>query len=674
MGEATAVACAVDSDGAALLAGALAEHRAGQLEAAEAGYRSLLVRHPDHPDGLHLLGLVAQQRGDLATAEQLVARAIAGRPDAASFQASLGNVHLLAGRYELAVERYTRSLSLAADQPETVVNLGRAHQALGQLEEAIRRYRAALALRPGLPEAWSNLGQALLEAGQLEVAGAVYQQLVQLAPEQVDGHAGLANSHKTAGRPVEALDHFRRALSLAPDRIDLLNNLASALIQLGRETEAEPLLLRALALDARVYETHYNFGLVRAALGDRDAAVEHYRCALALRPDAVEALSNLGNLLQERGERSAALGLYERAAALRPDDPLPWCNLGGVLDELARLPEAIAAFRAAIDRRPDFAEAQVGLAASLLRSGELEAGWRAYEWRWRHPRFEDARRSVAGPAWDGSPLEGARILVRAEQGLGDTLQFARFLPLVSGLGGRVTFECQPELVRLLARQGLADRVLARGEPLGGFDLQAPLLSLPRLLGTTLRNLPNRVPYLAAEPGLAAAWADRLAGISGLRVGLVWGGNPANRIDGARSLPLELLAPLGRVGGVTWLSLQKGPPADQLRTPPAGLAIRDLAPALRDFADTAALLAHLDLVVTVDTAVAHLAGALGRPVWLLLAAVADWRWLRDRTTSPWYPSARLFRQPKPADWRALAEQVGEALATWTGSYPASGAST
>jgi len=297
----------------------------------------------------------------------------------------------------------------------------------------------------------------------------------------------------------------------------------------------------------------------------------------------------------------------------------------------------------------------------LLVRGDFLQGWEEYEWRWKTKDAAFPERNFAQPQWDGSPLEGRTLLLHAEQGLGDAIQFIRYLPLVAQNGGNIVLECQPELQRLFQRMAPDLPVLAMGQALPAFDVHCPLMSLSRVFSTDLGNIPQTVPYLHADAAEAALWGERLAGLgSSLKVALVWAGNPTNKNDRKRSLKLASLAPLAEVPGVRFISLQKGDATAEARTLPAGVALIDVAEDLKDFADTAALLANLDLVISVDTAVVHLAGAMGRPVWTLLPFAPDWRWLLGRADSPWYPTMRLFRQPAIGDWDAVIAEVREQL--------------
>ncbi len=392
-----------------------------------------------------------------------------------------------------------------------------------------------------------------------------------------------------------------------------------------------------------------------------DEAVARYRRALALRPDYPEAHNDLGSALAQQGRLDEAVAHYGRALALRPDYPEAHSNLGSALADQGRLDEAVAHFRRALALKPDYPEAHSNLAMVLLAQGDMDAGWAEYEWRWKMPHAVKAARSFAQPRWRGEAAEGRTLLIHAEQGLGDTVQFCRYAPLAANRGLRVILEVQEPLVRLLRGLPGVDRVVGQGEALPPFDLHCPMLSLPLALATATESIPSAASYLHADPAQVAAWRTRLAamGSGRLRIGLAWAGNPDLPADHRRSLAPDRLAPLFDLSGLHVFSLQKDGPAA-----PEAFPLTDLMGEVGDFADTAALVANLDLVISVDTAVAHMAAALGKPVWLLNRFDSCWRWQAGRRDSPWYPTLRLYRQPRPGDWAPVLAEVARDLRVLT----------
>lgn len=571
---------------------------------------------------------------------------------------------------------------------------GLAHHQAGRLADAEAIYREILAVEPRHAEALHLLGVLAHQVGQNEAAVALIEAAIAVDGANRRYHNNLGTAYRMLKRLDDAAASYRRALELSPDFAEALGNLGLVLAEQGDHAGAEACYRRALALLPGFAEAHYNLGNSLRALHQTAAAIQSYRTALTIAPDFPDALGNLGALLFDAGDLAGAADCYRRSLALAPANPLTHNNLGNVLVAQDRLVEAVDCYRGAIaldpayvaahvnlgnalqekgdlaeakrsygvalTLDPDHAEAEWGLALIALLEGDLPGGWARHEARHRVQGFGQPRRFFQ-PQWRGEPLDGATILLLAEQGLGDTLQFVRYVPLVAARGGRVVLEVPPELRALLDGTPGAAMVVTAGDPLPAFEWHCPLLSLPLAFGTDLATVLADIPYLAADPARRAAWEARLPQAS-LKIGLVWAGRPEHKRDRWRSLTLEMLAPLGAVPGAAFVSLQKGPAAQQARTPPPGLALDDPTADLVDFADTAALVAALDLVIAVDTSVAHLAGALGKPVWVLLPEMPDWRWLLGRADSPWYPTARLFRQPSRGAWEPVVQAVADALRT------------
>jgi tetratricopeptide (TPR) repeat protein len=469
----------------------------------------------------------------------------------------------------------------------------------------------------------------------------------------------VAVGHHQAARLPDAVTFYRRALALHPPYVEAHQNLGSALSDLGQVDAAIVCLRKALSLRPDYPMAQLNLGNALWAKGRPEEAIAAYEAAIALRPDFAEAHTFCAIVLGEQGQTEPAIAACWRALALQPGYPDAHNALGNLLRAAGRVEEAIGCYRRALALAPDYPDAHFNLGMALLALGEFALGWPEYEWRWQTPQMLAALRRFPQPQWRGEAAPGQRLLIHAEQGLGDTLQFCRFASLAAELGLRVVLEVPRPLVRLCASLSGVEAIVAAGEPLPAFDLHCPMASLPLLLGTRLGTIPAAVPYLAADAAAVAAWRARLAELAGdgLRVGLVWAGNPSldrparAAMDRRRSLGGDRLAGVLGVPGVRFVSLQKDGP----RLPPASPVI-DMMPAMADFADTAALVAGLDLVIAVDTAVAHLAGALGRPVWMLDRFDPDWRWMMGRRDSPWYPTLRIYRQPRPGDWESVLAEV------------------
>jgi tetratricopeptide (TPR) repeat protein/glycosyltransferase involved in cell wall biosynthesis len=507
-----------------------------------------------------------------------------------------------------------------------------------------------------------------------------------LPPLPLPSLVQAALQHCQNGSFKEAEQVCRHILERQPDHVETLHILGVVYGRLGQRQEAIAQFQRVLELQPDFAEAWGNLGTVVQEAGQLEEAIAHYQRAIALKPDYVEAHQNLAVALQALYRFEEAVIHNQRVVDLKPNFAEGYYNLGFILRRLSRLEEAIAHYRHAIQLQPDFALAHKNLGHALLLQGNLREGFAEYEWRWRQPNW--APRPFTQPLWDGSPLTGKTILLHAEQGFGDTIQFIRYAALVKAQGAEVIVECQPQLLRLLQSASGIDRLVACNSPLPAFDVHAPLLSLPHILGTSLKTIPNRVPYLVRDEGwgmgeekaegrgqkegrgdggtggiysptLPLSHSPTLPLSHSLQVGIVWAGNPNHKNNQLRSCGLEAFRVLFDLPGVEFYSLQKGAAVADLRSLP-DLSVQDLSDSLHDFADTAMAIAHLDLVITVDTAVAHLAGALGKPVWLLLCFAPDWRWMLEREDSPWYPTVRLFRQSRPGEWSDVFEQVRTAL--------------
>jgi tetratricopeptide (TPR) repeat protein len=534
--------------------------------------------------------------------------------------------HHQGGRLQAAEQIYRQILQVEPNHSDALHLLGVIAYQVGRHEVAIEYIGRALQVKPDYAEAHNNLGLTLMEKGSLDEAIACYQRSLALKPDYAEAHSNLGNALKDQGRLDEAIDCQHRALRLKPDFAEAHSSLGAALKDQGRLNEA--------------------------------VVCQHG--ALRLKPDYAEAHSNLGAALSEQGKLDEAVACYWRAVAMKPDLAETHSNLGLALCAQGKLDEAAACYRRALALKPDYAEAHWNQSLLVLLTGDFERGWAEYEWRWRSKQQRFQRRDFSQPLWDGEPLAGRTILVHAEQGLGDTIQFVRYLPLVKQRGGAVIFECPRALLPLLSSCAGIDRVVARGDELPAFEVQAPLLSLPGIFHAALGAIPAAIPYLAADPGLVQQWRQELSGSAGFKIGIAWQGDPKHRNDHARSIPLDCFEPLAQSPGVELISLQKETGVEQLQGRYHILDLGDRLDAAGAFLDTAAIMMNLDLIIAADSAVAHLAGALGVPVWLALPFAPDWRWLLKREDSPWYPHHRLFRQSRPGDWNEVFERIAGAL--------------
>jgi Flp pilus assembly protein TadD len=576
---------------------------------------------------------------------------------------ALGWQHYQAGRLAEAEDAFARGVAAQPDHADAWCMLGIVRRARGDLDGAAAAYREALRVRPDFPEAVNNLSNVLVLQGRTEEAAANYRELLRLRPNYPEGHNNLGVALRNLGRLDEAEACYREALRFRPQYPDAVNNLGDLLSRREQFETAAEHYRTALRLRPDYPEAHCNLGVALCRLGRLDEAEEHQRTAIALRPGYAEAHYNLGWTRIERGDFEGAAAAFREALRLKPGYPEANWNLAYVLRALGDTEAALACYREHLRLAPEDADGHLAQALTWLMTGDYERGWPEYEWRWRSKEF--IARPFNRPRWDGSPLDGKTILIHAEQGLGDTIQYVRYASLVKQRGGTVVVECSPALVRLVGTCPGVDRVVASGTPLPPFDVEIPMMSLPAVFGTTLQTVPASVPYLFPEPELVEHWRRELAPVREFKVGICWQGNPKYRGDRYRSVPLAAFEPLARVPGVRLYSLQKGHGVEQL-APPGGLGfeVTDLASRLDErtgpFRDTAAVLTVLDLVVSADTATAHLAGALGVPVWVLHSAAGHFCWLLDREDSPWYPTARLFRQRRVGAWGDVFARAADAL--------------
>lgn len=510
-----------------------------------------------------------------------------------------------------------------------------------------------------------NRAVSAYKAGKLGDAEQICQQIVSGKPGHFDAFHVLAVVQAALGKNDLALASYDRALALRPNHADALNNRGNTLLALGRLDDALANYDRALAARPNFPEALSNRGTALEKAGRLDEALASYERAIALRPDYADAHYNRGNALKALKRYDEALASYERAIALRPAYADAHNNRGQVLRELMRYDEAVASYDRALALQPRHVMAHCNAASVRLLTGDFSRGWPEYEWRWLKESVISANRMFRQPVWrGGDAIAGKTILLHSEQGLGDTIQFCRYVPLVVARGARVILEVQKPLVALTSGLGAA-QVVAKGDPLPDFDLHCPLLSLPLAFGTRLETIPSAQAYLAAPAAQSMQWQTRLAAAPRPRIGLAWSGRSGHERDRERSIGLRAFLPLLETGAAI-VSVQKEVRAEDASLLKERGDILHAGDELADFSDTAALMSQLDLVVSVDTSVAHLAGALGKPVWILVTHVPDWRWLLERDDSPWYPTVRLFRQDATCTWDGAIARVHEAARAFVAS--------
>jgi tetratricopeptide (TPR) repeat protein len=521
-------------------------------------------------------------------------------------------------------------------------------------------YRQVVAAAPDAKK-WSDLGVILKTQGKHEEAAAAYQRAIELDPKDATTHYNLGNLLRDLGQVDGAVASYRRAVGTNPRLSDAHINLGRLLIEKGRTDEALSHMQAAGGANPRSHDVHNNLGIAFHRSGRMKEAIQSFRQAIELKPDYIDAYGNLGQAHAALYEEDEACASLRKAVELDPLNPGRHVTLGYFYRNFLKLDDALACFRHALELQPTNPDYHVDYSLALLLKGELTQGWHEYEWRWHASEQDTPRPASSGLEWNGEDISGKRILLYHEQGFGDVIQFIRYAPLVARRGAQVAVLCQPELVRLVRTVDGIHEVIADGETIPPVDHQCALLSLPRVFKTDLDTIPNSAPYVRADPNAIHAWATRMGKKSGPRVGLIWAGTAENTLNHKRSCSLSDFGRLA-IKGVEFHSLQKGEPAAEAKTPPPGMTLVDWTEELNDFADTAALLANLDLLITVDTAGAHLAGALGKPVWLLNRFESEWRWLVGRNDSPWYPSMRIYSQVLPGSWREPLTEVASQIAS------------
>jgi tetratricopeptide (TPR) repeat protein len=644
------------------LATALAHYSAGRIDEARQICQRIVAADANSVDAWQMLGVIAYQAGDYDAAIANLRRALALKPNNADLYYNLGNALKGAGRLDEAVARYRQVLQLRPDYPEAHNNLGNVLHDQGHIGEAIACYRRAIELKPAHAGAHFNLGNALRRLNRLNDAAACYVRTLELNPLDADVHHILGRVLVDVGRYDEAIGSFNRALELKPNCAEFHDSLGLALQRLGKNDAAIGCHRRAIELDPSNSDAHNNLGNALENQQNTVEAVACYRTAIELKPDFSMAHSNLGIALRELGEVGEAIGCLRQAVELSPDSAQILSNLATALWDGGFIDEAIDCFRRAMQLNPELTAVRVNHAYLTLLTGDFQNGWREFEWRFT--AGDIVARQFQQAQWKGQPLHGKTILLHAEQGLGDTIQFVRYGPLVKRLGGTVVVECQKPLVKLLATTAGIDRLIGCGDELPSFDFQIPLLSMPGIFRSELETIPANTPYLFTDPELCEYWRNRLSSVEGFRIGINWHGRAGRRESLRRDIPMTFFASLANLPGVSLISLQQNAGRDQWQQTMGSLPIvhpgDDFDTAHGAFMDTAAIMMNVDLVITSDTSVAHVAGALGVPVWVALPFMPNWRWLLDRTDNPWYPTMRLFRQSSPGDWEGVMAEVGNAL--------------
>jgi tetratricopeptide (TPR) repeat protein len=619
----------------------------------------------ENAESHYLRGLSAYQSGNHTRALDYITKAIHCDPHRPIYYNGLGDVFKAQGDLKKTMACYQKAVHLKPNSVEANFNLGSIYHDQLQFKEAIYYYLKTVQVKPDLIEAHYNTGLAYQELNKLDDAIDSYDKALQIKPDYPEAHNNKGKALKDKGNLEEALTCFQRAIQLKQDFAEPYFNLGDALSYLGQMETAIQNYRLALRYRPNMIEAYNNLGNALKNQGDFDAAIDNYRQVARLKPDLAEAHYNLGSTLRLKEAFDEATTHLQQALQLKTDYAEAYNNLGLTYKEQGNLDQAIKNFSRALRIKPQLAEAHWNRSFTYLLNVNFMDGWRDYEWRFQQAKWKTLYpHRYNGSRWDGITCPDKTIFIHDEQGLGDTLQFVRYIPLVKSRCQRVIFETRKSLIPLLQGFPGIDKIVVRSSypnSAENWDIYVPLLSLPKIFETKLETIPAKVPYIYADAGKVAYWQDRLAG-NEFKVGIVWAGRPLHTNDRNRSCKLKQFLPLSKIPGIQLIGLQKGEATAQTQNMPAETVLTNYGEEFEDFTDTAGLIENLDLVISVDTAVAHLAGAMGKPVWVLLPFVPDWRWMMNREDSPWYPSMRLFRQKTHGEWAPVFQRVEEELTT------------
>ena len=620
---------------------------------------------PDKHVDYYNAGVDFQKHGYLDQAIRCYQKALAIKPDLPEASYNMGIAYLDLSCIKAAVTCFKHALELKPDYADAYNNLGNAYRDKADMHRAISCYRQAIKVNPQNPRLYYNLGNAYLELDEQEASYARVEKALVLKPDYAKVYNSLGKSCLKQGDLELALANYSKAIELQSDFAEAYFNRGNILRELGRSSAAMDSYREAVRLRQDYHEAYNNLGNLLKELGNLKAASDNYRRAIKVRPEFAEAHFNLGNIMLQERHTAAAIETFKQAITLKPAYAEAHCNAGNACKELGRYQDALRHYNQALNHKPDLAEANFNRSIIHLLHHDFQQGWEGFEWRFKLPDAGTVYpHRFKVPRWDGTNFISRRLLVHCEQGFGDTLQFIRYLPMVKELGGSVIFETRKELMGILKKVPGMDSLIQRsldGHQSGGFDYHIPLMSLPGVFQTRLETIPSNTPYLFAEDCNVVKWRRFVSGPKPVyKIGIVWAGKPGHTNDHNRSCGMDLFLPLSQIPGVQLFSLQKGEAVARLKEVSHGGAIVNLGERFVDFEDTAGAIANLDLIVSVDTAVAHLAGAMGKPVWLLLPFVPDWRWMLDRTDTPWYPAMRIFRQPEAGDWHTVFRNVSDSL--------------
>ena len=601
-------------------------YNSGNLEAVVKQASSLTEQYPDAFIIWNILGAANKGLGKTVEASEAFKKATELNPTYADGHSNLGVTLQEQGKLEEAIEAYTKALSLKPDYADAHYNMGGALQEHGKLDEAVEAFNKALTIKPEYAEAYNNMGVTLKEQGKLDEAMASFNKALAIKSDYAEAYNNMGTVLKDQGKLEKAIASYNKALSLKPDYAKAYNNMGVTLQEQGK----------------------------------LDEAIEAYKMALAIKSEYAEAYNNMGTVLKDQGKLDEAIEAYKMALAIEPDYAEAYNNMGSAFQDQGKLEKAIASFNKALSLKPDNAETYTNMGLTYLCKGSLEEGFKFNEYRFKKQKVP-TRAPREKLHWNGSePIKGKEFLVYEEQGLGDIIQFCRYLPTLVKQGAKVTFKVTQKLHAILQTMDSGVTLSTTDADEGQIDFEAPLMSLPHLFKTHLKTIPSMNPYLYANHGRTKTWGERLH-TDRFKIGICWQGSKS-KIDIGRSFPLSLFEGISKAPNVELISLHKGEGEHQIKDISFDLTTlgADFDADQDAFLDTAAVMMNCDLIITSDTAIAHLAGALGCQTWVALKHVPDWRWMLDRSDSPWYPTMTLYRQKNPGDWACVFEAINRNL--------------
>jgi tetratricopeptide (TPR) repeat protein len=640
---------------------ALAFHQNGNVLEAKNIYLNLLGVYSDNPRLLNNLSMIEFQQGRFESGLAYVEKSLCINPNQFSAYGNRGAALFAIGRVEEAYDDYNQAIALNKDYAEAYYNRGILYEKSGRHEEALRDYDKAIEIRPNYTNAYNNRGNVLKVLKRFEESLLNYEHAIKLNPRHAEAYYNRGVIFKEQNKNEEALSSYRQAINLKNNYVDAYNNCGNALLELKKFDDAYTCFQKAIEINPDYAFAYNGSGNVLMELKKFDEALLSFEKAIALNSQSSDAHNGKSNALQELKRFDDALSGYEKAIALTPHSADTYANHGLAMQGLKKFDEALQSYEAAIKLNPDLADPYWNKALLKILMGEYEEGWQLYEYRRHRKGQKESYPDYKQPLWLGQESINGKILyIYPEQGLGDFIQFCRYIPLIEKLGAKVVLSVPAPLVSIIKTMGLNAEIVTKNQKVNAFDLHCPIMSLPLAFKTTLENVPNTVPYFYPDKAKKNDWEDKLNKASHqLKVGLVWSGSKDHKKDHDRSIRLEQLEPLLSLP-IAFYSLQKEVREQDITTLSQLPQIRQFSEELIDFSDTAALVDCLDLIITVDTSVAHLAGAMAKNVWILISYLPDYRWMLDRDDTPWYPTAKLFRQANVSDWDNVVLNVKSAL--------------